>query len=102
MFDNSAFSNKNLGEKQFNVIERALGLSEYKDLKWVGYAKRIPKVCQTNDQMIKTSPQKWEKYCKPNDSTIDVIIFKMAITEGWDIPRANMLFQIRDSKIKAT
>lgn len=26
-------SNKDLGEKQFNVIERALGLSEYKDLK---------------------------------------------------------------------
>ena len=92
-------SNKDLGEKQFNVIERALGFSEYKDLKWVGYAKD-PKVCQTNDQMIKTSPQKWEKYCKPNDSTIDVIIFKMAITEGWDIPRANMLFQIRDSKSK--
>lgn len=92
-------SNKDLGEKQFNVIERALGHSEYKDLKWVGYAKD-PKVCQTNDQMIKTSPQKWEKYCKPNDSTIDVIIFKMAITEGWDIPRANMLFQIRDSKSK--
>lgn len=92
-------SNKDLGEKQFNVIERALGLSEYKDLKWVGYAKD-PKVCQTNDQMIKTSPQKWEKYCKTNDSTIDVIIFKMAITEGWDIPRANMLFQIRDSKSK--
>lgn len=92
-------SNKDLGEKQFNVIERALGLSEYKDLKCVGYAKD-PKVCQTNDQMIKTSPQKWEKYCKPNDSTIDVIIFKMAITEGWDIPRANMLFQIRDSKSK--
>lgn len=92
-------SNKDLGEKQFNVMERALGLSEYKDLKWVGYAKD-PKVCQTNDQMIKTSPQKWEKYCKPNDSTIDVIIFKMAITEGWDIPRANMLFQIRDSKSK--
>lgn len=92
-------SNKDLGEKQFNVIERALGLSEYKDLKWVGYAKD-PKVCQTNDQMIKTSPQKWEKYCKPNDSTIDVIIFKMAITEGCDIPRANMLFQIRDSKSK--
>lgn len=92
-------SNKDLGEKQFNVIERALGLSEYKDLKWVGYAKD-PKMCQTNDQMIKTSPQKWEKYCKPNDSTIDVIIFKMAITEGWDIPRADMLFQIRDSKSK--
>lgn len=96
-------SNKDLGEKQFNVIERALGLPEYKDLKWVGYAysnREKYKLCKTNDQMIKASPSKWEKYCKPNDSTIDVIIFKMAITEGWDIPRANMLFQIRDSKSK--
>lgn len=92
-------SNKELGEEQFNIIEHALSLSEYKDLKWVSYATDS-KLCKTNDQMIKASPSKWEKYCKPNDSTIDVIIFKMAITEGWDIPRANMLFQIRDSKSK--
>lgn len=92
-------SNKELGEEQFNIIEHALSLPEYKDLKWVSYATDN-KLCKTNDQMIKASPSKWEKYCKPNDSTIDIIIFKMAITEGWDIPRANMLFQIRDSKSK--
>lgn len=92
-------SNKDLGGEQFNIIEHALSLPEYKDLKWVSYATDS-KLCKTNDQMIKASPSKWEKYCKPNDSTIDVIIFKMAITEGWDIPRANMLFQIRDSKSK--
>lgn len=92
-------SNKELGEEQFNIIEHALSLPEYKDLKWVSYATDS-KLCKTNDQMIKASPSKWEKYCKPNDSTIDIIIFKMAITEGWDIPRANMLFQIRDSKSK--
>ncbi len=33
-------------------------------------------------------------------STIDIIIFKMVITEGWDIPRACMLYQMRDSKSK--
>lgn len=90
-------SNKVLGEEQFKVIEHALSLSDYKDLKWVSYATDS-KLCKTNDQLIKAAPSKWEKYAKPNDSTIDIIIFKMAITEGWDIPRANMLFQIRDSK----
>ena len=92
-------SNKDLGEEQVKVIEHALSLPEYKDLKWVSYTTD-PKLCKTNDQMIKASPSKWEKFAKPNDSTIDVIIFKMAITEGWDIPLANMLFQIRDSKSK--
>ena len=37
---------------------------------------------------------------KENSSTIDIIIFKMVITEGWDIPRACMLFQMRDSQSK--
>lgn len=92
-------SNKELGEEQVKVIEHALSLPKYKDMKWVSYTTD-PKLCKTNDQLIKASPSKWEKYAKPNDSTIDVIIFKMAITEGWDIPRANMLFQIRDSKSK--
>lgn len=43
---------------------------------------------------------KWEEYAVKQDSLIDIIIFKMKITEGWDIPRANMLFQIRDTKSK--
>jgi type III restriction enzyme len=37
---------------------------------------------------------------KDKASTISVIIFKMVISEGWDIPRACMLYQIRDSKSK--
>ena len=37
---------------------------------------------------------------RENSSTIDIIIFKMVISEGWDIPRACMLFQIRDSQSK--
>ena len=59
-----------------------------------------PKACDTNDQLIKSSPLKWEEYAVKQDSLIDIIIFKMKITEGWDIPRANMLFQIRDSQSK--
>ena len=37
---------------------------------------------------------------KLKTSSISVIIFKMVISEGWDIPRACMLYQIRDSKSK--
>jgi type III restriction enzyme len=33
-----------------------------------------------------------------NTSAIDIIIFKMVISEGWDIPRACMLYQIRNSR----
>lgn len=37
-----------------------------------------------------------EKYqITRNDSSIDVIIFKVALATGWDIPRANMLLQLR-------
>ena len=40
----------------------------------------------------------WKKYAKENTSSIDIIIFKMVISEGWDIRRACMLYQVRDSK----
>ncbi|MGN1313302.1 MAG: hypothetical protein ACI4VS_03945 [Candidatus Nanosyncoccaceae bacterium] len=54
-----------------------------------------------NARMAKKLPvSKWKDYAKENLSTIDIIIFKMVITEGWDIPRACMLYQMRDSKSK--
>ena len=31
-----------------------------------------------------------------NDSDVDVVMFKVALATGWDIPRANMLLQLRD------
>jgi type III restriction enzyme len=60
------------------------------------------KECDTNDtfKAKKLSVSKWKDYAKENSSTIDIIIFKMVITEGWDIPRACMLYQVRDSKSK--
>lgn len=42
----------------------------------------------------------WADDLKRNISTIDIIIFKMVISEGWNIPRACMLYQIRDVKSK--
>lgn len=92
-------SNKELGQKQFQQIVQIFNEPEFKDLKFVSVAQD-PKLCSTNDQLIKSNPSKWEKYAIPNDSLIDIIIFKMVITEGWDIPRACMLFQVRDSKSK--
>lgn len=57
--------------------------------------------CDTNDDVKKRlHPSKWKEYAKGNHSTIDVIIFKMVISEGWDIPRACMLFQVRDTTSK--
>jgi type III restriction enzyme len=60
------------------------------------------KKCDTNDMMkAKGLPvSKWKDHVKTSASVIDIIIFKMVITEGWDIPRACMLYQIRDSKSK--
>ena len=92
-------SNTELGQKQFDSIMSIFKENDFKDLKYVSMAQD-PKLCTTNDQLIKAAPTKWEKYVVRNDSLIDVIIFKMVITEGWDIPRACMLFQIRDSKSK--
>ena len=60
------------------------------------------KQCDTNDtfKAKKLPVAKWKDYAKENSSIIDIIIFKMVITEGWDIPRACMLYQMRDSKSK--
>lgn len=60
------------------------------------------KNCETNDAIKKQnlSIKKWKNYAKENQSSIDIIVFKMVISEGFDIPRACMLYQIRDSKSK--
>lgn len=61
--------------------------------------KAKEKLFDTNDSVkTKLPPSKWKDYAKQNDSTIDVIIFKMVITEGWDIPRACMLYQVRETQ----
>ena len=68
------------------------------ELKWVYISD---KGGETNDNGLKKLPvSKWKNYMKGKESTISVIIFKMVISEGWDIPRACMLYQIRDSKSK--
>lgn len=90
-------SNKDKAEEELkNNIKPAL--ENHQDLKWV-YIN--DKGGETNDNGLKKlSVSKWKDYMKEKGSTISVIIFKMVISEGWDIPRACMLYQIRDSKSK--
>jgi len=71
------------------------------DLKWMLIVNN-DKECDTNDNFKakKLPVSKWKDYAKSKDALIDIIIFKMVISEGWDIPRACMLYQVRDTKSK--
>ena len=93
-------SNKDKADEELNnTILPAL--AEYQDLKWMLIVDKDSE-CNTNDvfKSKRMAVSKWKDYAKENTSTIDVIIFKMVISEGWDIPRACMLYQIRDVKSK--
>lgn len=95
-------SNKEKADYEWNnTILPELNKAEHQDLKWM-YIVDDEKKSQTNDilKAKKIPTSKWKDYAKSNTSTIDIIIFKMVISEGWDIPRACMLYQIRDSKSK--
>lgn len=94
-------SNKDKADEEIAEIKKELEKAEHTDLKWM-LIVNDEKQCDTNDtfKAKKLPVSKWKDYAKENSSTIDIIIFKMVITEGWDIPRACMLYQIRDSKSK--
>lgn len=84
-----------LNNKIFPVLQKA----EHQDLKWMLIVDK-DKECDTNDifKLKKLPIKKWKDYAKENTATIDIIIFKMVISEGWDIPRACMLYQVRETK----
>lgn len=94
-------SNKDKADEELkNTILPAL--NDHQDLKWMLIVDDKNNGSETNDVFkVKKLPMtKWRDYAKENTSTIDVIIFKMVISEGWDIPRACMLYQVRDTKSK--
>ena len=82
-----------------NLIFPELSKVEHQDLKWMLIVDKDAD-CDTNDffKAKKLPVSKWKDYAKENASGIDIIIFKMVISEGWDIPRACMLYQVRDVK----
>lgn len=93
-------SNKDKADYELNnIILPELNKAEHQALKWMLIVDD-EKACDTNDtfKAKKLPISKWKDYAKENTATIDVIIFKMVISEGWDIPRACMLYQMRDSK----
>ncbi len=96
-------SNKDKADEELaNTIFPTLNNTKHQDLKWVYITgDKSGKGCQTNDSGLKKLPlAKWKEYMKPKESSISVIIFKMVISEGWDIPRACMLYQVRDTQSK--
>lgn len=93
-------SNTDKGSDEWSkTIYPVLQKTDYQSLKWI-YIVNQDKDCKTNDEIGKLPVSKWTDYAKLDSSGIDIIIFKMKITEGWDIPRACMLYQIRDTQSK--
>ena len=93
-------SNKEQGSYELNnLVFPELRKVEHQDLKWMLIVDKDAD-CDTNDffKAKKLPVSKWKDYAKENTSGIDIIIFKMVISEGWDIPRACMLYQVRDVK----
>jgi type III restriction enzyme len=91
-------SNKDKAEEEWKKIKKEL--SKHSELKWMFIVDK-DKECDTNDSVKKlSSVKRWEDFAKKNGDLIDIIIFKMKITEGWDIPRACCLFQVRETQSK--
>ena len=92
-------SNKEKAEQEWTSIESILNKTEHQHLKWMSIVDKKEK-CKTNDKLGRLPVARWKDYAKENASTIDIIVFKMVISEGWDIPRACMLYQVRDTQSK--
>lgn len=93
-------SNKDKADKEIEQIKQALKI--HSELKYMiivdnSDSKKSSK-CESNDKVAKLPVKKWKDYAKGDNSSIDIIVFKMVISEGWDIPRACMLYQMRDSQ----
>lgn len=92
-------SNKDNATKEWEQVIKP-AIDKHQELKWMLIVNQ-DKDCDTNDDVKKKLPVKrWKDYAKQKESTIDIIIFKMVISEGWDIPRACMLYQVRDTNSK--
>ena len=96
-------SNKDKATEEWEQIIKP-AIDKHQELKWmliVNQETTKGQKCDTNDDVKKKLPvSRWKDYAKDKDSTIDIIIFKMVISEGWDIPRACMLYQVRDTQSK--
>lgn len=99
-------SNKDKADEELSKIFNVLNKPEHQALKWMTIMQKTKKGKESNegsdtndDCKHKGLPvSRWRDYVKEASSTVDIIIFKMVISEGWDIPRACMLYQFRNSE----
>lgn len=99
-------SNKDKADEEMAKIFEVLNRPEHQALKWMTILQKTQKGKESNagsdtndDCKHKGLPvSRWRDYVKEPTSTVDIIIFKMVISEGWDIPRACMLYQFRNSE----
>lgn len=99
-------SNKDKADEELSKIFNVLDKPEHQALKWMTIMQKTQKGKESNegsdtndDCKHKGLPvSRWRDYVKESSSTVDIIIFKMVISEGWDIPRACMLYQFRNSE----
>lgn len=99
-------SNKDKAEEELSKIFNVLKKPEHQALKWMTIMQKTQRGQESNegsdtndDCKHKGLPvSRWRDYVKESTSTVDIIIFKMVISEGWDIPRACMLYQFRNSE----
>lgn len=99
-------SNKDKADEELSKIFNVLNKPEHQALKWMTIMQKTQKGKESNegsdtndDCKHKGLPvSRWRDYVKEASSTVDIIIFKMVISEGWDIPRACMLYQFRNSE----
>lgn len=99
-------SNKDKADEELSKIFDVLNMPEHQALKWMTIMQKTKRGKESNegsdtndDCKHKGLPvSRWRDYVKESSSTVDIIIFKMVISEGWDIPRACMLYQFRNSE----
>lgn len=92
-------SNSGKAQEEWEQIVKP-AIDKHQELKWMLIVNK-EKECDSNDDVKRRlSVNQWKNYARGKNSTIDIIVFKMVISEGWDIPRACMLYQVRDTKSK--
>lgn len=103
-------SNSKHGEVECSKIKKFLPqintMQQYSNdsnLQWVIIGdKRKNKSNQTNNKdLLKIPKDKWIRELAKPLCPVSIIIFKLIIKEGYDIPRACMLYQVRDTKSKS-
>lgn len=92
-------SNSDKGNVEIENLKKIFQMPRYQNITWM-YIVDDGRKCDTNDKIRMLPVKKWKEYAKEPSSRIDVIVFKLTITEGWDIPRACLLYQMRDTKSK--